>query len=113
MKNIKKELESKFKHNQIRIEEMKAKLNENYCHYFAWVGEDLFRLQFTNDHLECIISDLESIDEIEVVTEWTKRLQGHINPHEVRENSTGSLFREASTYKFIVYLELLQLLKKF
>jgi hypothetical protein len=112
MENLKKHLQEIIIINQIKIDEMKIKLDTNYCHWFGWVAEDLYKLTLANQNFNSIISDIDELGQEEALYYWINVLQREINPSNVRENSTGSLHREASTYKFIVNLELLQWLIK-
>jgi hypothetical protein len=106
--------EGLIKFNQSNIEEAEAKLQKNFCHHFPWVGEDLYMWNFRNDHYKAICQDLKEQNSVDmVISEWKARLERYVSSaYNVRENSSGSLHREASTWKFIASMKLLEDLRK-
>lgn len=108
------ELNSNSNFLEKRINEYKEKLNENYCYYLSWVGEQLWIETFMNDHYKAIINELNNNNhsEKEVIEYWINVSENFISQsYNVRENSTGSLHRECSTWKFISHMNLLKELK--
>lgn len=107
-------LKSSTKYFQSRIDENKAKLIENYCYYLSWVGEELWIDTFMVEHYNKIINEIEEGEHpsIEVIEHWVKRSQNFISEsYNVRENSTGALHRECSTWKFIAHMNLIKSIK--
>lgn len=115
LNDIKKELQNRIKWLQPRIKESEDKLQQNFTHYFAWVCEDLWKDKFKIDNYQMILfkAENEPIDLIDVTMSKARQLAEYCTEaYNVRENSTGSLHREASTYKYIASLELLKELNK-
>ena len=98
-----------IKNNQEKISEMVLKLATNFVHNFSWLGEDLFMRHFKNDMYKALLIDINEYGAKEVLTAEIERLKAYTSsPYQVRENSTGSLHREVSTWKFICKLQLLK-----
>jgi hypothetical protein len=104
-----KHIEGLINFNQGKISEMNEKLTQNFVYHFSWVGEDLFMRHFKNDMYKALLIDINEYGAKEVLTAEIERLKAYTSsPYQVRENSTGSLHREVSTWKFICMLELLK-----
>ena len=109
---IKNELQSTIRYNEIKIAEGQKKLAENFCHYFAWNGEDLYKLIFITDHYKTILKDMDEFGVEEVMTEYITRFEKFVSElYNVRENCTGALHREVSTWKFVAKMEMIKFLK--
>ena len=108
-KNI---LESIIINSESKVTELKEALMNNFCYKLAWVGEDIYKTQYKLEHYKKILSELDKHSEEEVLNYWIEKFTNFISEsYNVRENSTGSLFRECSTWKFICNMELLNELK--
>jgi hypothetical protein len=109
---MKKHLESQIKYSEKKVTELKEKLINNFCYELAWIGEDLYKSQYKLEHYKKILSDLDKHSEEEVLNYWIEQFTNFISQcYNVRENSTGALSRECSTWKFICNMELLAELK--
>jgi|LakMenE01Jun11ns_1017448.scaffolds.fasta_scaffold9815609_2 hypothetical protein len=104
-----KRIEGLIEFNQGKISEMNEKLTRNFVHNFSWYGEDLFMHHFKNDMYKALLIDINEYGAKEVLTAEIEGLKSYTSsPYLVRENSTGSLHREVSTWKFICKLQLLK-----
>jgi len=109
---IKNELQITIRCNEKKIAEMQSKLAENFCYYLPWVGEDLYKFTFITDHYKAIIKELDEHTVEEVITHWVTRFENYISEsYNVRERSTGPLFNEVSTIKFIAHMDMIKYLK--
>ena len=109
---MKKHLESQIKYSDKKLTEMKTKLMANYCSQLPWLGEDIYKYEFKLDHYKSMLSDFDKHTEEEILVYWIEKFTTFIkHSYNVRENSTGSLFRECSTWKYICTIELLEELK--
>jgi hypothetical protein len=97
-----------------RVKALKEKLMEDFCYEFAWVCEDLYNEQYKLAHYKLILEGLQSSHICNTVLDHFKtRFEEFVTKdYNVRENSTGSLFREVSTFKFIATMQLLEFVKK-
>jgi len=113
--NLKENLEQTIKYNQIQIDKAKANLAENFVYHFPWVGEELYKLEYMQDHYKAMLHDIiEGVEINKVVEHWDKQFKNYTSrAYNVRENSTGSLFREASSWKFQIQLELSEWLNSY
>ena len=113
--NLKENLEQTIKHNQIQIDKAKANLAENFVYYFPWVGEEFYKLEYKQDYYRAILHDItEGVEISKVLEHWNKQFKDYTSrAYNVRENSTGSLFREVSSWKFQVQIELVEWLNSF
>jgi hypothetical protein len=108
---IKSEIASQINYLQNKINDLEKKLNEDFLQHFAWVSEDLFHhkfqvqeLKFKYDFLNDINSDLSEIEECKIIIKgYEQYLDSDFN---VRSNSSGTLHRETSTWKYQSILEL-------
>jgi hypothetical protein len=83
------------------------KFQEDFCYQFSWSGEDTFKTCFEIQELSKIVADMEDIGEQNSAKRWVKYYRDYCSrPYLVRENSSGSLHREASTYIFQVMLDI-------
>jgi len=110
----KEDLKSFIKTTERRIEKSKASLAENFTYYLPWVGEELYKDEFKIKYYESILTDLTDMPEDNNTIEiWIKRLSDFTSrSYNVRENSSGSLHREVSTWKFIATMELIEEMSK-
>ena len=109
MKNY---LESQIKFSDKKVTGLKETLMNNFCYHLAWIGEDIYKTQYKLEHYKKMLSELNEHSEEEVLNHWIEEFTKFISrSYNVRENSTGALFRECSTWKFICTMELLEELK--
>jgi hypothetical protein len=115
MKNqLVKQLESQIKHNNQKIEKGFNDLKANFCHQLAWKCEDMFMLSFKNENYQELIHAIEVLKEEEGLNTMIERFEQFLShSFHVRENSTGVMHREASTWKFICTMELLKEFRNF
>jgi hypothetical protein len=110
VKNIEHSIES----NQTEINKSMDKLAKNFVYNFSWVGEDLFMRHFKNDMYKALLADINEYGaKAALETEIAKLKMYTRSAYQVRENSTGTLHREASTWRFICMLELLNELESY
>lgn len=119
---IVKELQNNLKHIESKRVSLMEKMNDDYCYNFCWNGEDLFRYSYKAKQYKSLLDAIYEIEtlgltpidtainetiknEIELNEMWLKR------SYNVRENSTGSLFREASIWKYQETMDYVQELK--
>jgi hypothetical protein len=108
---IKSEIASQINYLQNKIIDAETKLNQDFLYYFAWVSEDLFHykfqineLQFKLEFILNIDSELSAIEECKIIIKgYEQFLDSQSN---VRNNSSGTLHRETSTWKYQSILEL-------
>ena len=99
---------------QDQLFQMVLKLATNFVHNFSWVGEDLFMRHFKNDMYKALLADINEYGaKAALETEIAKLKVYTRSAYQVRENSTGTLHREASTWRFICMLELLNELESY
>jgi hypothetical protein len=104
-----KHLEGIVKFREEALETAFASLKENFCYQLAWTGEDMFMNQYRLDHYKAILADLKGKNAEDVFQYWIGRFKTYIShPYNVRENSTGVLHREASTWKYMATMTLLE-----
>lgn len=104
-----KRIEGLIEFNQGKISKMNEKLTQNFVHNFSWYGEDLFMHHFKNDMYKALLIDINKFGAKGILTSEIERLKAYTSsPYQVRENSTGTLHREVSTWKFICMLQLLK-----
>jgi hypothetical protein len=90
------------------------KMTANFCREFAWNGEELWIETFKLDHYRAMLNDMveRGKDWVEVQAYWEERFASFTSKaYNVRENSTGALHREASTFKFLANMDLLEWIK--
>jgi hypothetical protein len=105
-------LKSKINYLEKQVTELKEKLMSNFCYHLAWIGEDIYKIQYQLEHYKKMLSELDKHSEEEVINHWINKFTEFISrSFNVRENSTGALFRECSTWKFICNMEMLEELK--
>jgi hypothetical protein len=91
-----------------------ARLAANVTYEFSWVGEDLFLASYKADQYARILMIQETNDctLTEAIEHTIEDLERYISSeYNVRENSSGSLHKEVSTWKFIASMQLLKELK--
>lgn len=113
MKNssIKKEINNLINNLDGKIGHLKQKLDNNFIAEFPFIGEDIFRLKFQQQELIFKLSFLndETIDwseqkRIQIIIEDLERFLNYGN--NIRSNSSATLHREVSTWKYEVILAL-------
>jgi len=106
---MKTDLEIIIGMKEVNVLKLKTRLMENYTYELSWIGEDLFMEQYKLEHYKAILEDVVKLGEQEAMRYWLERFNGHINQdYNVRENSTGSLHREVSTWKFIATMQMIK-----
>jgi len=107
-------LKSEERFLKLKIEKDKGKLDSNYCYWFAWVGEDIWLDSYKYEFCKSIIQQIEDGDELStaILERRINQLERYVSDvYNVRQNSTGSLHRESSTWQFIASMHLLSFLK--
>jgi hypothetical protein len=102
-----------------RKADLLAKLSENVVYQMPWVTEELFIASFKLSvynmipHIGNVLT--QNVDEICISqkVQWKiADLELHVSrEYNVRENSSGSMHREVSTWKFIASMQLIKELK--
>jgi hypothetical protein len=95
---------------ETKIKQSKDLLNTNYVYYFAWQGEELWFNSYKASYIKTIISNIvdDNTPEVEAIKFAIKSLRDYTTrSYNVKENSTGVLHREASTWKFVCNLDLI------
>lgn len=108
------ELNARIKNVTMRIDSDEAKLAKEFNYYFSWCAEDLWKAHFERRTYQYWLRSIESGEEttMEFFQRELEQLQNFCSmPFNVRENSTGSLHREVSTWKFQATLEFITTLK--
>jgi hypothetical protein len=99
----------------ISINKDKAKLADNFTHYFEWCCKDIFMAEFKKSFYNSLLSDLmdesrkiKAIDHyIKICTLFT------LNVSNIRSYSSSELANASSTWKFVAQMELLEEFKEF
>lgn len=113
MKNstIKNEIANLIKNLDDKISHLKGKLNHSFISEFAFVAEDIFKLELQHQELIFKLSFLsdDTIDwseqkRIQIIIEDINRFLGYSN--NIRSNSSNALHREVSTWKYQIFLDL-------
>jgi hypothetical protein len=108
---IKLEVKSKINYLQTKIDDAEKKLNQDFLYYFAWVSEELFihkfqitALKFQLEFLFDINNELSELEECKIIIKsYENFLDSESN---IRSNSSGTLHRETSTWKYQAIMEL-------
>jgi hypothetical protein len=113
------ELESNLKYSDKKRVNLLNKFNEDFCYELGWNGELLWKLSFRCKEYSRLIKRIESnyydwlefnkdtIDTLETLQNFVDENMYFLSmSYNVRENSTGSLHREVSTYKFQETMEI-------
>lgn len=109
-----REIHFTVKHLQQSIDKDKARLEENYCYYLSWCGEDLWRNEYKAAFFRGLLEELEGDYSERVFQNKIGLLKTYCSrSYNVRENSTGSLHREISTWRFMCDLEILETLEAY
>lgn len=84
------------------VAEGNKKLAENFTYYFPWLGEELWVNTYKAAYMKSALEDTNGGRPLEVVlAHHIKFLRDYTSRvYNVRENSSGSLHREVSTWKF-------------
>jgi hypothetical protein len=110
---IEQEIQSEINYLQTKIIEAETCLQKDFLYYFEWVSEELFMNKFKINELQyklefmlntTIDNELLIINECKMIIKSYERfLDSQCN---VRSNSSGTLHRETSTWKYQSILEL-------
>jgi hypothetical protein len=93
---------------------MQDQLKENFVYHFPWIGEDLYKETYLVAHYNHMLADLTTESEETVLEYNIANLKNYLkSSYNVRENSSGALHREVSTWKFQANMDLLEQLEKF
>jgi hypothetical protein len=102
------------KYHQQRVDKMQDQLKENFVYHFPWIGEDLYKETYLISYYNSMLVDLVVESEDNVLEYTIANLKHYLrSSYNVRENSSGSLHREVSTWKFQANMDLLDQLEKF
>jgi hypothetical protein len=108
---IQSEIASQINYLKTKIVEAETKLNQDFLYYFAWVSEELFMYKFQINELQFKLEFILNIDnELLVIEECKMIIKSYQHfldsEYNVRNNSSGTLHRETSTWKYQSILEL-------
>ncbi len=113
MSQIQSTMQHQFKYLDLQIARMQKSFEEDFCYALAWYGEDMFMATYKVEKLKKIYSQMTDENEVEVAKRWVAELTEFVKrSYNVRENCTGALHREASTWKYIATLDLIDFLEK-
>lgn len=97
-----------------RVNENQAKFAENVVYYFPWLGEEIYKESYLVSYYNSMLNDLLTGSEDNVLEYTIANLKHYLrSSYNVRANSSGSLHREVSTWKFQANMDLLDQLEKF
>ena len=108
-----KALEKKIESEKVKIKDIQKRLDENFCYSFPWVGEELYKSHYlVNEYTRLLENiNLDKVDEsINFYLDYHKRFLGV--KYNVREECSGSLHREVSTWKYICVMEMVEFITK-
>jgi hypothetical protein len=92
--------------------ELIQKFTGDVTYHFAWIGEELFKASYKCDWYKGWMNNLNNHDGI-TIDVIMKEIENFLSrSHNVRENSSGSLHREVSTWKFICTMEIREQFQK-
>ncbi|CAB4151677.1 hypothetical protein UFOVP595_25 [uncultured Caudovirales phage] len=108
---IQSEIASQINYLQNKIVEAETNLSKDFLYYFEWVSEELFKHKFKINELQFKLEFILNIEDEALVIEECKIIiksyERYLNSeHNIRSNSTGTLHRETSTWKYQSILEL-------
>ena len=108
---IQAEIASQINYLQNKIVEAETNLSKDFLYYFEWVSEELFKHKFKINELQFKLEFILNIEDEALVIEECKIIiksyERYLNSeHNIRSNSTGTLHRETSTWKYQSILEL-------
>jgi hypothetical protein len=94
---------------ELRVSELMVKLESDYLYQLPWLGEEIYKYKYTIAYYKSMLNDLQSETDGVVLGYHTRMLLNYCKrAYNVRENSTGTLHREVSTWKFQCNLEILE-----
>lgn len=104
-------IETDIAFHQKEVDTCKQKLNEDFIYWFAWKGETLWSNEYMLKELTSVYDKIkDSQDTDEVLKRINSRIESYEefleNSSNVREDSSGSLHREVSTWKYTCKLQL-------
>jgi hypothetical protein len=98
---------------ELRVSELMVKLESDYLYQLPWLGEEIYKYKYTIAYYKSMLNDLQSETDGVVLGYHTRKLLNYCrSPYNVRENSSGSLHREVSTWKFQCNLEIIEKLEQ-
>jgi len=108
---IQSEIASQINYLQNKIVEAETNLSKDFLYYFEWVSEELFKHKFKINELQFKLEFILNIEDEALVIEECKIIiksyERYLNSeHNIRSNSTGTLHRETSTWKYQSIVEL-------
>jgi hypothetical protein len=108
---IQAEIASQINYLQNKIVEAETNLNKDFLYYFEWVSEELFMHKFKINELQFKLEFILNIEDQALVIEECKMIIKSYerfldSEYNVRSNSSGTLHRETSTWKYQSILEL-------
>lgn len=108
---IQAEIASEINYLQNKIIEAETNLKKDFLYYFEWVSEELFMCKFKINELQFKLEFILNIDDESLAIAECKMIiksyQRFLDSeHNVRSNSSGTLHRETSTWKYQSILEL-------
>lgn len=110
---MKTDLEIIIGMKEVKVLEMKTKLMENFTYQLSWLCEELYIEQYKLEHYKALLEDIKGVGSAPAFEYWLNRFNGHINQdYNVRENSTNSMSRETSTWKFIATMQMIKEFKQ-
>lgn len=105
-------LQMYVRRNEIDIEKGKAEMMDDFLYRMAWNAEDLYKKIYVTNYYKSMLTDMMEHSVERVMQEWIKRMENYISQsYNVRENCTGAMHREVSTWKFVCQMEMLEWLK--
>jgi hypothetical protein len=110
VKVIEKRISSKCEFLIDKRNTLLENLKENVSYQFAWIGEDLYMTSYKADHYQWIykMGSLEGNTIMEMLEYKIEELKSYVkHSYNVRQNSTGTLHREVSTWQYIASMELI------
>jgi hypothetical protein len=108
---IQSEIQSEINYLQNKIIEAETSLQKDFLYYFEWVSEELFMHKFKINELQFKLEFILNIEDEALVIEECKMIIKSYerfldSEYNVRNNSSGTLHRETSTWKYQSILEL-------
>lgn len=98
---------------ELRVSELMLKLESDYLYQLPWLGEEIYKYKYTIAYYNSMLNDLQSETDVVVLGYHIRTLLNYCkSPYNVRENSSGALHREVSTWKFQCNLEIIEKLEK-
>jgi hypothetical protein len=107
-------LNSLIQYRQGQIQIKKQALNENFIYWFPFLMEDIFFLEYEISKFKSMLESLETESEYDVLKFTIKNLKEYCSvPRNVRSDSSSTLSREASTWKYVSNLRIIDMLEDY